>query len=152
NHAKPDGAACNDGNLCTQTDTCQGGVCQGNDPVLCIASDQCHLVGECNPSTGLCTNPTASLGTPCDDDDPCTIADVCTAGVCAGTPVSCGPGQHCLNGNCVCDGSSCAGCCDGNTCVVANAQNNSRCGTGTQGAPCGVCTVTQECSPQGACV
>ena len=30
NPAKPDGTGCNDGDLCTQTDTCQGGVCVGS--------------------------------------------------------------------------------------------------------------------------
>ena len=33
----------NDGNVCTQTDTCQGGICVGSNPVVCTASDQCHL-------------------------------------------------------------------------------------------------------------
>src|SRR5215469_1066679 len=39
------GTACNDGNACTQTDTCQAGVCVGSNPVVCAASDQCHVGG-----------------------------------------------------------------------------------------------------------
>ena len=27
-----DGAACDDGDKCTQTDTCQAGVCEGSNP------------------------------------------------------------------------------------------------------------------------
>src|SRR5262249_36855677 len=42
NPGKPDGSNCNDGNACTQTDTCQSGVCGGANPVVCTALDQCH--------------------------------------------------------------------------------------------------------------
>ena len=49
--------ACNDGNACTQTDTCQTGVCAGANPVTCAASDQCHDAGTCDPATGACSNP-----------------------------------------------------------------------------------------------
>jgi hypothetical protein len=51
------GTACDDGNACTQTDTCQAGVCTGGNPVTCTALDQCHTAGTCNPTTGICSNP-----------------------------------------------------------------------------------------------
>ena len=35
-------ATCSDGNACTQTDTCQAGICVGGNPVTCLAQDQCH--------------------------------------------------------------------------------------------------------------
>src|SRR5581483_11098336 len=47
-----DGTSCNDGNACTQTDTCQSGSCVGSNPVTCLAADQCHTGGTCDPSTG----------------------------------------------------------------------------------------------------
>src|SRR5206468_2988453 len=47
NPNKTDGTACNDGNACTQTDTCQNGTCTGSNPVVCTA-DQCHDPGTCN--------------------------------------------------------------------------------------------------------
>jgi cysteine-rich repeat protein len=31
-----DGSACSEGNACTQTDTYQGGVCTGTNPVFCV--------------------------------------------------------------------------------------------------------------------
>ncbi len=95
--------ACDDGDLCTQTDTCSAGVCAGT-PVDCGAQ-------QCDPADGLCkdclidadcdnvdvctddacvagtcqnTNNTAS----CDDGDACTIQDTCTDGTCIGTPIS----------------------------------------------------------------
>src|SRR2546427_275759 len=58
NPTKPDGTACNDGNACTQTDTCQSGSCVGSNPITCTALDQCHVAGTCDPATGTCSNPT----------------------------------------------------------------------------------------------
>src|SRR5439155_347751 len=72
NPAKPNGAPCDDGSACTQTDTCQAGACVGTNPVVCTASDQCHTAGTCNPATGACSNPVKSNGAPCDDGNDCT--------------------------------------------------------------------------------
>ena len=94
--AKPNGSACDDGNPCTQTDTCQAGVCTGGNPVVCTASDQCHLTGVCNPATGVCTNPVKSDGTACSDNNACTNTDTCQAGACVpGTSVVCAPAGPC---------------------------------------------------------
>jgi len=54
NPTAADGTACNDNNACTQTDTCQAGVCTGSNPVVCTSG------GTCNPSTGLCTGGSAT--------------------------------------------------------------------------------------------
>src|SRR5206468_1232835 len=62
-----DGAACDDGNLCTQGDTCQAGQCQGGTPVTCSPTTGCvhrHFEGmaalDCFCGTGIpqasCTN------------------------------------------------------------------------------------------------
>ncbi len=59
------GNTCNDANACTQSDTCQAGSCVGNSPVVCTASDQCHLAGTCSTSTGACSNPAKPDGTAC---------------------------------------------------------------------------------------
>src|SRR5206468_12498014 len=83
-----DGTPCTDSNACTQTDTCQAGSCVGGNPVTCSAQDQCHIAGTCNPGTGLCSNPNAADGTPCNDCNACTQTDTCPAGSCGGrTPV-----------------------------------------------------------------
>ena len=58
NPAKPNGTACNDGNACTQTDTCQSGTCTRRQSRWSARrSDQCHDAGTCDPATGLCSNP-----------------------------------------------------------------------------------------------
>jgi cysteine-rich repeat protein len=132
NPPKTDGTTCNDANKCTQTDTCQTGVCTGTNPIVCTASDQCHIAGTCTPSTGLCTNPFQPNGTPCNDGAVCTITDVCTNGVCGGNPKTCGDGivqatcgEACDDGNSV-NGDGCDNNCTptacGNGIVTAGEQ------------------------------
>jgi len=170
NPAAPDGVACNDRNLCTQTDTCQGGVCIGENEVQCTAVDACHLVGTCNPRTGYCSNPakvppvctpvdqctsagtcdpaTGGCTTPnrpdgsaCNDGDECTLTDTCHAGGCVGSnPVVCGAPAQC-QASTSCD--SLTGECTGNP-VVDGAVCDSGSGV-TCSLPdvceAGVCTV-----------
>ena len=84
-----DGTLCDDGDACTQIDTCEAGVCTGGSPVTCTPSDSCHVAGTCDSGTGLCSNPAASDGTTCDDGNACTQVDTCQAGSCTGvTPSS----------------------------------------------------------------
>lgn len=148
NPAAMDGTTCNDGNLCTQTDNCSTGTCIGANPVACAASDQCHIVGTCDTTTGMCSNPAAMDGTSCNDDNLCTQTDSCSAGSCTGTnPVTCMASDQChVAGTCdsmtgVCsnpaamDGSVCAsnmipGACTMGACIA--------CGDGIKSAtePC----------------
>ena len=86
---KPNGSTCADGDLCTQTDTCQGGSCVGANPVQCTALDQCHLPGTCEPTTGQCSNPTVADGTTCSDGDLCSAGDQCVGGICTGVETLC---------------------------------------------------------------
>lgn len=90
NPAKSNGSACNDGNACTRSDSCQSGTCTGANPVLCTASDQCHNAGTCDTTSGTCSNPAKSDGTTCNDGDACTPTDRCASGVCTGTGSTCG--------------------------------------------------------------
>jgi hypothetical protein len=71
-----DGTLCNDGNACTQTDTCQVGSCSGANPVVCTAQDACHDAGTCNVQTGQCSNP---LGADQDGDGHADACDNCVA-------------------------------------------------------------------------
>jgi hypothetical protein len=98
--AAANGTACNDGNPCTQTDTCQAGACKGSNPVVCTALDACHYAGSCNTTTGTCSNPPAD-GVPCNDGNACTVGDACLAGACvSGSSVACSGGQTCAPGSC----------------------------------------------------
>src|SRR5262249_32893061 len=151
NPTLPNGTSCNDGSLCTQTDTCQAGVCTGGNPVVCTASDQCHGVGVCNATSGACSNPSLPNGTACNDGSPCTQTDPCQAGVCTGgNPVVCAPMDQChavgfcdpANGTCsnpfLPNGTACS---DGNACT----QNDTcQVGVCTSGPPV-VCTASDQC-------
>src|SRR5262249_51063220 len=94
---------------CTQTDSCSAGVCNGSNPVVCSAQDQCHNAGSCNTQTGLCSNPAKANGTSCNDGFACTTSDVCTAGTCGGSAVVCAAGADaCHPGVCNPSNGSCS--------------------------------------------
>lgn len=90
-----DGSSCSDGNVCTQTDTCQAGVCTGSNPILCSALDQCHEAGTCDPASGFCSHPQKPNGSTCDDSLFCTVMDTCQEGSCEGQARSCGDDNIC---------------------------------------------------------
>jgi uncharacterized membrane protein YgcG len=79
NPTKPDTAACDDGDACTQVDTCLLGACVGGAPLKCPASDECHAAGACDAATGKCSNLLKPDGTAC-------TGGACDAGVCALAP------------------------------------------------------------------
>ncbi len=94
------GTACDDNNACTTNDACNAnGVCVGT-AIVCTASDQCHLAGVC--TAGVCSNPIAPNGTPCEDGNLCSGNDTCQAGICQpGIPIVCTPIDQChLAGTC----------------------------------------------------
>ncbi len=96
----------------TTLDRCAG--------INCTASDQCHDTGVCDPATGLCSDPTASDGTPCSDGDSCTGFDDCQAGVCAGAGYFCSDGDSCTDD--VCDGTGgCTYPINAGNCLIASA-------------------------------
>lgn len=73
----PEGALCDDGDLCTQIDRCEAGLCVGARPVECEAQGTCNGVGVCDPETGLCSDPQLPAGTACDDGNACSTDDIC---------------------------------------------------------------------------
>jgi len=154
---KADGTSCNDGNACTQTDECQGGVCTGSDSVICTALDQCHNVGVCNTTTGNCSNPPKTNGTPCDDNNACSQTDTCQGGTCTGSDwVVCSPLDQCHNaGTCNTTTGNCSNppktngtpCDDENACTQTDTCQGGVC----QGADSVVCTPLDQCHNAGTC-
>jgi hypothetical protein len=168
-----DGLPCDDGNACTQTDTCTGGVCAGSNPVVCSDPGEC-LGAACDPGTGDCLPVNDPNGTDCNDGDVCTEGEECTNGVCGGggpapndTPCNadgdaCTVGDICEAGICTpgpevqCADDSCLAC-DPNTgiCEVPVADGE-ECDIG--GDQCkvdqcvaGVCTETGITLPPEEC-
>jgi hypothetical protein len=143
--AKADGATCNDGDQCTQTDVCMAGVCKGGNPVVC-PSDQCHTAGTCTPATGMCTPEKLKPNlTPCDDGNPCTVSDSCLAGACNGTAKACPWSDACNVGSCNANSGACetkpvangGSCSDGSVCTSGDVCTAGACVPGAA-----VCTGT----------
>lgn len=137
----PDGTKCDDLNVCTTQDTCQGGLCIGND--ICFCMDKLD-------------------GTPCDDGYKCTQGDACKKGGCAGQPIDCSAADSVCNlgacepatGACVPvpvqDGNPCA---DGNNCTVQDSCKGGVC----KGTPKDCSNLSNQCGigvcgPGGTCV
>jgi hypothetical protein len=140
---KQAGAACDDGQLCTVKDTCDGaGQCISGSPFVCDQPpDQCH------EASGTCANNTCSYklkgtGSSCNDGNPCTEFDKCNnVGVCFGTDKVCNsPSGACDQAQGTCEAST--GACvyphepSGTSCTPTN-----RCQTGSCNSS-GVCTAT----------
>lgn len=111
--AAPDGTGCDDGNLCTADDTCQGGVCTGGTETTCDDLDVC-TVDRCEPTTGDCVFEPTAGGEICDDMEPCSIDDACQDGMCVGlwnapfcceTIADCPPAPACAT--VACEGGRC---------------------------------------------
>jgi len=130
--------SCDDGNKCTQTDTCQAGACVGDNPVVCAASDQCHGIGSCDAKTGACSNPSKADGSSCDDADKCTQSDSCQGGKCTGDkPVKCPALGQCYA----------AGACDSKTGLCSSPFAAS----GTACNDANACTASETCDGKGNC-
>ncbi|MGB0716526.1 MAG: hypothetical protein ACPGXK_11640, partial [Phycisphaerae bacterium] len=134
-------ASCDDMNNCTENDACDAGTCAGS-PVdcgvqLCDPADgfckDCLVNTDCDDSDD-CTDDTCDAGScvytdntaACDDGDNCTELDSCDGGVCAGTPVVCGPTETCDPSDGVC--KEClidADCDDDNVCTTDTCEANS---------------------------
>jgi hypothetical protein len=103
---------CSDGNACTQTDTCQSGVCSGSNPVVCSQPSEPCRAASCTPASGECAIEILPNGTACDDGDACSQTDTCQSGNCTGSnPVpdatacndghGCTVAETCRSGNCL---------------------------------------------------
>jgi hypothetical protein len=110
---------CDDGDPCTQTDTCDEltAQCMPGAPVVCPMEplETCHEVGKCDPNTGLCAPPKPD-GTACDDGDACTDHETCHDGVCEGVQRRCANHYVCKQGNCPTSCEDIRGCEDGFVC------------------------------------
>ena len=140
---------CNDGNLCTD-DQCNpesGCVYSVNkvicdDKNVCISGDYCN-VGSCkalemfNCDDGdFCMDDFCDLGQGCqhtgnivlcDDDNPCTVGDICNQGKCKGVVlVSCDDGNSCMIDKCDpfdgCIHENGGGACDDGDICIQNEQ------------------------------
>ena len=113
------GPACDDGDACTQTDTCQSGLCVGTNPVSCTGDD-CNS-SACNHSTGQCEASPLNEGGSCEGGGAfCDGFKTCSNGACVtGPPPNCDDGNACKTDSCPAGGGACVhdpvpGCCNSN--------------------------------------
>ncbi|MBI4508486.1 MAG: hypothetical protein HY698_02540, partial [Deltaproteobacteria bacterium] len=154
---KPDGSSCSDGNACTQADSCQQGKCVGEDQVVCLASDQCHVAGECDPASGACSNPIKPNTTSCNDGNPCTRTDTCQEGRCVGVnPMPCPALDQCHgDGTCNPATAKCAyperpegtPCDDRDACTITDTCVGGAC----LGSDRVICVPSDQCHDVGTC-
>ena len=81
-----DGTPCDDENPATFDDGCISGECQGTPCGSgCDDTNDCTHDDHISCTSGECAGAFVEDGTPCDDEDPDTIAETCQQGVCVGT-------------------------------------------------------------------
>jgi len=151
----PDDAVCDDGSVCTGTETCDPiNDCQAGTPLDCDDGDLCTtdscdaLTGcanvpvdcpagqECNSADGQCYPiPQCTDDAQCDNGFFCDGAEICDAGTCvSGTPPDCDDGVNCT-----------VDTCDETNDVCVNTPDDTSCDDND------VCTGTETCDPINDC-
>jgi hypothetical protein len=147
--------SCKDGDPCTLSDLCTGGVCVGV-PMTCPGDGNPCTAAHCD--AGSCVQEPADG--PCDDGDPCTDGDLCAAGEClGGEAMVCDDGNACTDDACIA-GAGCmfasntAPCDDGNACTAGDACGGGVCQPGGGAPDCddgNPCT-DDSCHPVQGCL
>ena len=135
--AKNEGGACDDGDKCTQSDTCHNGLCLGGAPLVCNDGNEC-TADACLKTQGCVHSPVAN-GTPCGLQGWYCQSSICThcnpacggkecgSDGCNGSCGTCGAGETCTaQGQCI---SSCVGCAPWQSCVNGVCQDPAPTGT-----------------------
>ncbi|MBW2389094.1 MAG: hypothetical protein JRG89_11740, partial [Deltaproteobacteria bacterium] len=129
--------SCDDGDLCTTTDSCSAGACVAGAPLDVDDGNLC-TDDSCDPLTGAVY---ADNTAPCDDGSVCSTIDACSGGTCVGgAPLDVDDGNLCTDDSCdpVLGGvyvDNTVSCDDGNACTTADACSAGAC---VAGAPLGV--------------
>ena len=144
-------SACNDGNACTENETCVTDVCKGTG-ISCDDKNTCTS-DSCDSKTG-CTH--ANVAGACDDGSKCTDKDSCDAGKCTGTAVDaatfCDDKNPCTTDTCDvakgCVGAPGTGskCDDGNPCTDGDTCKDGKCSSDINNC---ACQTDAECKDDG---
>jgi len=145
---------CTDGSACTVGDACKDAACLPGAPTVCDDGNVC-TEDACDAASG-CSN--VNYAADCLDGDACTVADICSDGVCmAGVVTDCADNSDCTAD--VCDSTEGCGhlpinvpCSDGSICTTMDTCVGSVC-VGSTPALCSdenPCT-DDKCDPLDGC-
>jgi hypothetical protein len=178
---QPDGASCDDNNVCNGIETCDPILnCQAGTPLDCddqnlCTTDSCDpLTGcanvpvecpageQCDPEDGECkVPPECTVDAECDDGFFCNGAETCDAGICQpGTPPDCDDGVVCTVDTCDEVNDICVNTPDDAFCDDADVCNgietcdpilDCQAGTALDCDDQNLCT-TDSCDPVAGCV
>ena len=149
-----DGIGCDDGDMCTYSDSCKAGSCLGGPALGCDDGNAC-TADTCNSSTGCVLTPVTGA---CDDGNACTQGETCSESVCGAgsTPKDCNDNNACSVDSCDyfagCIYKS-ANCDDNNLCTDESCNPAIGCSSAPNSVPCddgNVCTTSDTCAG-GAC-
>ena len=152
----PNQAPCNDGDVCTTTDTCADGACAGGPALVCDDANVCNGTESCDSQVGC------KAGGPlvCDDGNLCNGIESCDpiVGCLAGAPLACDDGEVCTEDSCdpangCVHAANIAPCDDGNSCTTGDVCAAGKCLAGNS-LDCdddNICT-TDKCAPAQGCV
>ena len=154
------GPKCDDGNLCTLSDSCVNGQCLGGAK-LCNDGKPCTL-DSCDPVSGTCGATPAAASSVCSDGQSCTTGDTCQSGNCVGTAKldgsACSDGNpcslddSCTSGVCKAAGSEAdgTGCTDGNPCTAGDSCSAGVCQGGKNACDDGDACTQDVCTAVGS--
>ncbi len=147
---------CDDGDLCTYADACDGAGGCGGTALVCTGSLDGCLTEQCD-GTETCVQ-TVAVGAGCDDADLCTHTDSCLAdGLCAGVALSCVDDPSVCGADRACDGSAdctetfpgaATACDDGDPCTHSDTCDGAG---GCAGIPVDCSPGPGDCGVQRAC-
>ncbi|MFH1532386.1 MAG: hypothetical protein ABIK09_16805 [Pseudomonadota bacterium] len=146
---------CEDGDVCTVGDACQGGLCVGGAGLACDDGNPC-TDDSCAPQSGCVHVPNTS---PCDDQNACTAGDACKSGSCtAGAAIPCSDNELCTDDSCDPDVGcvytvNAVPCDDGDVCTMGDVCALGSCTPGGSfdcgdGNPC----TDDSCDPDDGCL
>ena len=132
-HEPATNVPCDDGDICSQGDTCQVGVCTAGADLTCNDGNDC-TDDTCDPQAGCTFTANAD---DCDDGNACTTGDGCLNGACTfADSIPCDDGNLCTDD--ACDATiGCTHtnneqpCTDGDTCTVGDVCNGGSCEPGS---------------------
>ena len=132
----------------------EDGKCTGDGQ--CNSSNKC-VAGTCDAQTGGCTFQSAAKDAVCDDDNACTVTDVCNGtGACLGAAKDCDDGDACtLAPVCtlgICSQTGKVDCDDGDLCSADSCDSKSGACSNKPIADCKVaCATDAECNDGKPC-